>query len=94
MNGQEIIEKLNEVSNKSDFWWKDLDEEVFGKADIIDEEGGYGGGGEYAHRVRFFEDHNVYIKLEGFYSSYNGTDYDDNDYEEVKPVERTVTFYE
>ncbi len=94
MTGQEIIEKLNEVSSRSDFWWEDLDEEVFGKCDIIDEEGGHEGGGEYAHRVRFFEDHNVYIKLEGYYSSYNGTDFYDYDYEEVKPVERMVTFYE
>lgn len=94
MKALEIIEKMNEVSSKSEFWCEDLDEEVFGKNKLIDEEGGYEGGGEYAHRVRHFVDHDVYIKLEGIYSSYGGTDIDDSDYEEVRPIEKLVTFYE
>lgn len=94
MNGLEIIQKLKEVSSKSDFWYEDLDEDIFGKNEIIDSKGGHEGGGEYAHRVRHFADHNVYIKIDGVYSSYGGTDYEDSDYEEVRPTERLVTFYE
>ena len=29
----------------------------------------------------------------GYYSSYNGTDWN-NDFEEVKPVQKTITVYE
>jgi hypothetical protein len=94
MNALEIIEKLDEVSSRSEYWYGDLDEEVFGKNKLIDKEGGYEGGGEYAHRVIYFTDHDVYIKLEGTYSSYGGMDIDDSDYEEVRPTERLVTFYE
>lgn len=98
MNGQEIIDKLNELEisgwDFADDFETEENEAIFGNSTVVDEEGGYEGGGEYVHRVRHFTDHNVFIKLEGFYSSYNGTDWDGYDYEEVKPVERTVTFYE
>lgn len=98
MTGQEIIKKLNDESleiSKYDFAddSDDLAEEVFGKSTLVVEEGGWEGQGEYVERVRHFIDHNVYIRLIGFYTSYHGTDYDD-DYEEVKPAQKTITVYE
>jgi hypothetical protein len=36
----------------------------------------------------------VYIKTDGFYSSYNGTDFDYGFGSEVKPVQKTVTVFE
>lgn len=94
MTAEEIIKKLEEDYDKSDFWNEDLDTEDFGEWEMVDEEGGYEGGGEYAHRVVHFKTHDVYIKLEGFYSSYAGTDYEDEEYQIVKPTQRMVTFYE
>ncbi len=96
MNAQEIINKLddNELDiSRYDFAEGALDEDIFGKTEVVHEEGGREGGGEYVERVVHFVDHNVYIKLEGYYSSYNGTEYDDSDYEEVRPKQVEVTIY-
>lgn len=95
MNGKEIIEKLHELDiNGWEFADEIDDHEVFGKSELVEEEGGYEGAGEYVSRVRHFIDHNVYIRIEGFYSSYNGTDWDGHEYEEVKPAQKTITVYE
>lgn len=94
MNGQEIIEKLNELGIYGSEFAYELDShEDLGNAPIIHSEGDREGGGDYSCVVRHFEDHNVYIQVTGYYSSYNGTDWD-SEFSEVKPVERTVTFYE
>lgn len=52
------------------------------------------GQGETWYSVKYFPKHDVYIKTEGFYSSYNGTDFDDGYGEEVKPTQKTITVYE
>jgi hypothetical protein len=38
--------------------------------------------------------HDVYIKTRGFYSSYNGVDFDYGIGEVVKPVQKTITVFE
>lgn len=43
--------------------------------------------------IRYFENFGIYIKETGYYSSYHGTDWN-NDFEEVKPVQKTITVYE
>lgn len=50
------------------------------------------GGGDYSCKVFHFKQHNVYIKIEGYYSSYNGTDWNDNLYE-VVPQEKKIIVY-
>lgn len=92
MTATEIIEKLKEFSGR-DFAYEFDNREGFGKAEIVHEEGDTEGGGDYSCVVRYFEEHDVYIQVTGFYSSYEGTDWD-NDFQEVKPKEKTITVFE
>lgn len=72
----------------------ELDErEEFGLAPIVHEEGDREGGGNYSCVVRHFTEHDVYIEVTGYYSSYNGTDWDGG-FEIVRPVEKTGVVYE
>jgi hypothetical protein len=64
-----------------------------GRAKLIEDIGGEGQG-DHAHTVWYFEDHDVYIKIIGHYSSYNGTDYYAGYGREVKPVTKSVVVYE
>lgn len=95
MNAQEIIEKLKEKFAKDEgyFAYKMDDTEEFGEAPIVAEEGDREGGGDYSMVVRHFKKYDIYIMQTGFYSSYNGTDWN-NDFTEVKPVEKTITVFE
>lgn len=43
--------------------------------------------------VRWFPDHDVYVQLDGWYSSYDGTDWDQSGYEHVRPVMSTDRIY-
>ena len=42
--------------------------------------------------VYHFKDHDVFIKFQGWYSSYNGIEFESM--QEVKPVTKTITVYE
>jgi hypothetical protein len=83
----------NEISN-SDIGYDDViwDDKGLGEVVMIDKFGGEGQG-DHAHKVFWFKDHNVYMKIDGFYSSGNGTDWDDDPYE-VKPQQKKITVYE
>ena len=61
----------------------------------ITEVRGEGEGSTY-YTVILFEDHNVYIRWDGYYSSYHGVDYSDWDsaVSEVTPQEKIITVYE
>lgn len=61
----------------------------------VEEADSYGGEGkgETWYSVKYFKDHDVYIRIDGFYSSYNGTDFYDGYGREVKPKEKTITVY-
>ena len=105
MNYQEIKEKLTEIGIKTGdkivtefcYGGDNIDEEtlvtMFGDVEVIDKQGDCEGGGDYAMKVFLFKAHNVYIKVEGFYSSYNGTEWDE-EYKEVFPQQKTITVYE
>lgn len=58
----------------------------------------YGGEdqGSTWYSVKYFPDHDVYIRVDGYYSSYNGTDFNgwDGDCKEVRPKQKTITVYE
>ena len=58
----------------------------------VDQQGGEGEG-EYWYVVRYFSEHDIYIKLEGFYTSYDGVDFNGDDYVEVFPTIVTKTEY-
>lgn len=60
---------------------------------VVNSVGDKEGGGEYSEIVYNFVDYGVYLKITGFYSSYNGTDWND-DWTEVFPQEKMTTVYE
>lgn len=70
-----------------------LDE--IGECIEVDSHGGEGQGEDW-HSVKFFPDHNVYLKVEGFYQSYNGTEFYNGwgDCFEVTPKEKVIIVYE
>jgi hypothetical protein len=68
-----------------DFDYEELEKEV-GKWDEVDHYGGSDCGSEW-YSVYHFADHDVYLRVEGYYSSYEGTNFDGEDFQEVFPVE-------
>jgi hypothetical protein len=96
LTGQQIIEILN---NDDSF---DIDEfayfenetiEGIGVVEEVYQKGGEGEG-DHWETVKYFPFHDVYIRLEGWYSSYDGVNFDGYEYEVVRPVEKTITVYE
>lgn len=67
-----------------------------GSVELIDQEGGGEGGGEYAHniyRVIFPNNEVKLYKKEGAYFSYDGLEWD-GDFGETRVVEKTILVYE
>ena len=66
----------------------------FGKMVEVDSYGGEGQGDTW-YSVKHFVDHDVYIRVNGYYTSYEGTSFDGGwaCCSEVKPVEKTITVY-
>lgn len=101
MNFQEIKAILNEEfkgdSHKLDdlIYKKSSSHPKVGNIELVDDYGGEGEGESY-YKVVKFVDHNVYGKLEGAYYSYDGIHFYDieDDFTEVKPVEKVVTHYD
>ena len=93
----EIVDILKSTINKEDFEYLQLDKYLnilnLGKIECVSSYGGEDKGSEF-YNVQYFVDHDVYIKLEGYYSSYEGVDYGGFDYEEVRPIQKTITVYE
>jgi hypothetical protein len=69
--------------------------EGIGEVQEIHQQGGEGEG-DHWESVKYFPEHNVYMKVVGRYSSYYGTDFDSDWSEvyEVKPKEKVITVYE
>ena len=44
--------------------------------------------------VYYFEDHNVYLSISGWYSSFLGMDFEDAGIKEVTPKQKTITIFE
>lgn len=65
-----------------------------GDIEEVDQYGGEGQG-ETWYSVKHFKDHDVYIKVSGYYASYDGVSFDGwEDCIEVKPQQKTITVYE
>ncbi len=98
MNYNEILEaiKATEIT-VSEFAYDDCENPIPGVGEYteIDQYGGEGKGEEW-YSVKHFPQHDVYIKISGYYSSYEGTDFSDEwgCCEEVRPVSKTITVYE
>lgn len=85
----QIPEQITGWSEKEKFV---LDTLGLGEVEEVDQRGGEGEG-DHWHSVKYFKDHDVYIKTTGFYSSYHGTDFYDGYGEEVKPQQKTITVF-
>lgn len=105
MNYQEIMSILREkVDGVSEFAFMDFGKstgrgsvfvEEIGECQEVDQYGGEGKGEDW-WSIKYFPDHDVYIKVNGFYTSYNGTDFYDgwDNCHEVKPKEKLVVVYQ
>jgi hypothetical protein len=98
MNFEEILEEIKKVygSDVSEFAYSSgVHIPNVGRFEEIDQIGGESEGSHW-HSVKYFKDHDVYLKVTGYYSSYNGTDFDDgwDSCEQVTPQEKTITVYE
>ena len=99
MNYQEIISELStQKIDVSDFAYGDMLNPLpnIGSWKEVYSQGGEGKGEDW-QSVKHFTDQGIYIKTSGFYSSYDGTYFNGgiaDCSEEVKPVDRMVTFYE
>lgn len=69
--------------------------EELGKIEVPFQYGGEGKG-ERWEKIYHFVYHNVYIKVEGFYTSYDGVSFYDgwDNLTEVTPVQKTITIYQ
>lgn len=63
-----------------------------GEVEEVDQYGGSGKGDTW-YSVKHFKDHDVYIRIDGYYSSYNGTDFEEGYGREVKPKEKVITVF-
>lgn len=97
MEINKLIEELVDKSGDNIYdLLEDLEEgrsELFGSTKLVDYCGDEEGGGEYSMKVFHFEDFNLFVKITGFYSSYNGFDWND-DWKQVFPKEKQITVYE
>lgn len=101
LTGAEVLARLEQFfiqegnGDVEAYAYKDFYEEDLGlgRIDTVDRYGGEGQG-ERWWVTRHFVDHDVYIKTRGYYSSYNGTDFDYGIGEIVKPVQKTITVFE
>jgi hypothetical protein len=97
---QEIIDKLIATGiSVSEFAYEvcsEILEEApeLGKIKEVHQQGGEGQG-DHWESVKYFPEHDVFIKVVGFYQSYNGTEFYDgwDCCSEVSPKEKTITIY-
>ena len=105
MNFQEIINKLEELQITSRdmgnvHWFRrsislmEILIETFGKIEIVDSDATHENEDSMCYQVYHFKEHGVYIKWSGFYSSYDGVDWDYEYPLEVVPKLITKTIYE
>jgi len=97
LTGKEIINKLRESNIDldqlayGDYNSKELG---LGESEQVEQHGGEDEGSNW-YSIKYFKDHDVYIKIRGFYASHVGTDfYSWDDVYEVKPAQKTITVYE
>ena len=67
-----------------------------GEIKEVEQKGGEGEGDEW-YSIKYFPKHQLWIKIDGWYTSHHGTDFDesfDSCCKEVIPVEKTVIVYD
>jgi len=87
----EIVEHLNNTTTIDEFayvgrYGKKTIIEVLGEVKEVDSYGGEDQGSDW-YTVKHLVEHDVYIRIDAYYSSYEGADFVDSYYEEVFPTE-------
>ena len=91
---EQIKQRLIELEiSEENFAFGGVDDEILGPCKEVHQVGGEGEG-DHWESVHYFKNHDVYISVSAFYSSYNGTDFDGSEFEEVKPQQKTIIVYE
>lgn len=96
MDLEHILETLKRKTTPFDLitGGTDIDDLSLGKIEIVDEYGGMGQGDDY-WKVYHFLDYNIYLKVEGYYQSYDGIYIDGwSSCYRVFPKEKVITVYE
>src|ERR1035437_10599719 len=95
MNYQELKTKIEEVienTSLDEFVNEDFDKNLLPSFTIVHTEGDCEGGGEYSEKVFRFTEDNLYVKFTGFYTSYEGTDWD-GDFNQVFRFQKFIQSY-
>ncbi len=95
MNFKQIVSVLEENRvSKHDFANEVNDSfPIIGNAPIVAKKGGKPGEGDQFFIVRHLVDHDIYIRLDGFYDSYSGVDFTNEVLIEVEPKTVQQTIY-
>lgn len=93
---QQIVATLRMAGWDNEKIARELEEEDelegIGTIEMVKSWGGEGQGDDIG-RVFYFPGHNVYMRIDGYYQSHYGSEWDDDPYE-VKPQPQQVTVYE
>lgn len=96
MTAQDILNKIDElqISNR-EFAYADWEEEFdafVGQHKRVSRWGGEGEGENIGY-VYHFSEHDVYLRIDGYYQSHYGSEWDNAPYE-VRPKEKIIIVYE
>lgn len=94
-SGAECIKIYNSMPNEYTIAKTKFRQELGLNWQEVDQYGGEGQGDTW-YSIKYFPDHDVYIQVNGWYQSYNGTEFYDGwgCCKEVKPKQKTITVYE
>lgn len=70
--------------------WERVENEI-GDFEIVHSIGGYEGGGDHREKVIYFKEHALYVKIEGYHSSWGESTWDEE--YEVLPKQVVITEY-
>ena len=95
LTAEEIIKIVEDAGvSVEEFAFSDFENiEALGEWDEVSQYGGEGQGDTW-YSVKYFKDHDVYIRTDGWYTSYDGTAFYDGYGYEVFPKEKVITVYE
>lgn len=88
-------EEYNTLPNEYDIIKKLWQEKNGLNWEEVEQYGGEGKGDTW-YSVKYFPDHDIYIRINGWYQSYNGTEFYDgwDSCTEVRPQLKTITIFE
>jgi hypothetical protein len=89
----EVLTILNKFEITEENYRSSQPMSILGDCDEVDSYGGEGQGDNW-YSVKHFPLHDVYIRVDGWYQSHEGVTFDYGFGEEVRPQQKTITFYQ